>query len=338
MPPRLLALFACGLALFAATKTSSVAELITTVRGAIGNHRNDGDTAKILHNVKLSERLDYRILDALETEGAGPKTLAELERLRDASRGLPTPSVVFAFPQAQRPAAEDQRRIIHETQRIALNYSRSLPDFFCNETIRRFDDSRGALELRDTLQVKVTYFEGKEDYRVTSINGRPTTRPLEDLGGSISKGEFASMLNSIFTGESKAVLLWDHWTTLRKRIAHVYAFRIDIENSSYHIQFRYSGRFAPESASAGQRGYVYIDRETNQVLRIISEADSLPPKFPVRQCSTVLDYDFVDVGGRPFLLPLRADVRMGTDRLRTRNLVEFKGYRKFTGESTITFQ
>ena len=338
MSLRLVLAMACGTCVFAAQNGAPVAEIIKLVRSAIDKRDKDTDLAKALHKLNPTERLDYRIVDALETEGAGPKALAELERLRAASRTLPPPAAVFAFPQDPIPVAEDQRRIVREAQQIAMNYSRSLPDFFCTEVVKRFDDIRGPLQLRDTLEIKLTFFEGKEDYRVLTVNGRPTTRPLDEVGGSVSKGEFASMLNSIFTGESKAVLQWNHWTTVRKRVAHVYAFRIKAENSSYHITFRYTGRFGSQGVKAGQHGYVYIDRETNQVLRIVSEADTIPKNFPVQHSSTVLDYDFVDVGGRQFLLPLRADVRMSTDRLNTRNLVEFHGYRKFSGESTITFQ
>ena len=337
MSLRLVLALACGTCVLAAESRTPVAEIIRLVRTAIEKRDKDADLAKALHKLKPAERLDYRIIDGLETEGAGPKSLAELERLRDASRDLPKPAVHFAFPQDPIPVAEDQRRIVRETQQIAMNYSRSLPDFFCNEVVKRYDDARGALQLRDTLEIKLTYFEGKEDYRVLTVNGRATIRPLEEVGGSISKGEFASMLNSIFTGQSHAVLQWDHWTTVRNRVAHVYAFRIKAENSSYHISFSYSGR-SSKGVKAGQHGFVYIDRETNQVLRIIGEADTIPKDFPIQHSSTVLDYDFVDVGGRQYLLPLRADVRMATDRLNTRNLVEFHGYRKFSGESTITFQ
>ncbi len=335
---RLTLVFTAGLWAFAAQNDTSVVELVKLVRSSIEKHDNDADLAKALHRIKLADRLDYRVLDALETEGVGPKARAELERLRDASRTLPAPSVHLSFPQEPMPPVEDQRRIVRETQQIALNYSRSLPDFFCTEVVQRLDDSRGSLAIRDTLEIKLTYFEGKEDYRVLTVNGRPNLRPLEDVGGSISKGEFASMLNSIFTGDSKAVLQWDHWTTVRGHVAHVFRFKILPENSSYHISFRYQGRFASQGVKAGQHGLVYIDRDTNQVLRIVGEADTIPKGFPVQYSSTVLDYDFVDVGGRQFLLPLRADVRMSTDRLNTRNLVEFHGYRKFSGESTITFQ
>jgi hypothetical protein len=338
MSLRLAVAFLCGSCLFAAQTSATVAELLSTLRAALAKHDNDADLAKALHKLKPSERIDYRILDALETEGVGPKAYAELERLRAASLDLPGPAVNPVFDQDSMPSVEDQRRIVHDTQTIALNYAKSLPDFFCTEVIRRSDDARGMLELRDTLEVKLTYFEGKENYRVISINGRPTSKSMDEVGGAISQGEFASMLNSIFTGQSKAVLQWNHWTTVRGRVAHVYTFRIDVSNSSSVLQFRYNGRSRSNGVTVGQRGYVYIDRETNEVLRIVSEAAQIPRSFPVQQSSTVLDYDYVDVGGRKFLLPLRADVRLGARNLRTRNQVEFHGYRKFSGESTITFQ
>jgi hypothetical protein len=325
----------CG---FAAENLTTVDDLVSTVRASLVKHGNDGDLARILHKLKPSQRIDYRILDALETEGVGPKSYAELERLRAASIDLHAPSADPIFDQDPMPGVEDQRRIVHETQTIAVNYSHSLPDFFCNEIIRRFDDSRGGLDLRDTLEVKLTYFEGKENYRIVSVNGRATSKGMDEVGGAISQGEFASMLNSIFTGQSKAVLQWNHWTTVRGRIAHVYTFRIKVENSGAVLQFRYNNRIPSASVKTGQHGYVYIDRDTNEVLRIVSEADSIPPSFPVQQSSTVLDYDYVDVGGKRFLLPLRADVRIGARQIHTRNIVEFHSYRKFSGESTITFQ
>ena len=61
------------------------------------------------------------------------------------------------------------------------------------------------------------------------------------------------------------------------------------------------------------------------------------PGFPVNAQSSILDYDYANISGQPFLLPLRADERMKTARLQFKNVVEFHDYRKFTGESTISF-
>jgi hypothetical protein len=80
-----------------------------------------------------------------------------------------------------------------------------------------------------------------------------------------------------------------------------------------------------------------VDRDTRQIVRIVADADSIPEDFPIRNSTTKLDYGFADVGGRQFLLPLRAEVRMGTHALQTRNEVEFYSYKKFGAESTINF-
>ncbi len=88
---------------------------------------------------------------------------------------------------------------------------------------------------------------------------------------------------------------------------------------------------------AAYRGLTYIDRATNMVLRLTAEAEDVPPSFPVQQASTVLDYDFTKVAEREYPLPLRAVVRMREAKLLVKNEVEFRLYRKFGTESTITF-
>lgn len=330
-------LLLCGWAAFAATEPASVGDLVTAVRAGIAKSEPDGRLAKTLHKWKLSERLDDHVIEELESEGAGPKAVVELEQLRDESRKLPASTTVPAFAHDDTPTIPEQREIVHAAQAFALSYGRSLPDFFCTEVIERYDDSRGLMKLQDTVDVKLTYFDQHESYKVLSVNGKLTTRPFEEIGGAVSEGEFGSMLASIFRGESRAVLRWDHWTTIRKRIAHVYTFRIEAEYSTYRMQFRSDPRSGMRSITTGQHGLVYIDRETNQVLRIVAEAD-LPASFPVRESSTMLDYDFTSISGKRFLVPLRADVRMATDHLHTRNVVAFREYRKLTAESTITFQ
>jgi hypothetical protein len=337
MSLRLGLLLTCGLCAFAAAEYVSVADIVSEVRAAVAKHNADGPLAKILHKYKPSERLDDHAVEELESLGAGPKAVAELERLRDLSRALPAPAVAPEFPHDDTPSIPDQRRIVGAAQRIALSYANGLPDFLCTEVIHRYDDVKGVMSLKDTVDVRLSYFDQHENYRVLSLNGKITTRPFADIGGAVSEGEFGSLLASIFVGESKTVLRWDHWTTIRKRLAHVYTFKIPVEHSSYKMVFRSDPRAGDRTITAGQHGLVYVDRETNQILRILAEAD-LPESFPIRQSSTLLDYNFTEISGRRFLLPLRAVVRMATDHVHTLNMVEFKEYRKFTGESTITFQ
>lgn len=75
---------------------------------------------------------------------------------------------------------------------------------------------------------------------------------------------------------------------------------------------------------------------TRAVLRVTRTATDLPADFPVILASSELDYEYGEVGGRR-LLTTRATVRMDTRFVRTRKDVEFGNYRKFPGESILSF-
>lgn len=319
-----------------AQPTSSVNETIDLVRTAIRGKQTDNQTAKSLHKWKLSESLDEHTIEELQSEGAGPKAVEELERLRLASKALPKPAVPPRFESPPVPSPAEQNLVVQEARGIALNYTQSLPDFIATESIRRYSDERGSWQLKDTLTIKLSYFDQFEDYKVLNINGRPSTLPYEAVGGTITQGEFGSLLREVFEPRSAAELHWDHWTTLRGRPAQVYTFRVRVANSRYMMVV--GNRGERDTITAGQHGFVYVDRDTRQIVRIVAEADSIPEKFPVRHSTTSLDYGFADVGGRQFLLPLRAEVRMGTSAMQTRNEVEFHSYKKFGAESSISFE
>ena len=57
----------------------------------------------------------------------------------------------------------------------------------------------------------------------------------------------------------------------------------------------------------------------------------------MRQVKETLDYDFTKIGDREFLLPLVADVRMHASRVWTKNVKEFRLYRKFSADTSIKF-
>src|SRR5579883_2206080 len=312
-------------------------DIVSLVRSNLDARRSDSTLAKALHKLKPTERLDDFVVEELESEGAGPKAVAELERLADLSQGQPQPNPAPVFQHPPAPSAAEPRRVFSAAARIALNYTKSLPDFICLETVRRFEGPRGNWELKDTLDVKLTYFDEKEEYQLLTRNGKPSVLPYRAVGGAITEGEFGSTMLAIFAPQTQTEFRWDHWTTLRKRPTHVFSFKIALEHSTYRMEYGARPGDPQSSVLTGQHGSVYVDAETSQVVRIVAESDSIPPDFPVRTSATVLDYGFVEVGETTYLLPLRAEVRMSTDFLRIRNLVDFHAYRKFTGQSTITF-
>src|SRR5678815_2005537 len=96
----------------------------------------------------------------------------------------------------QKPSPEERARLLEQVREAALNYSRSLPDFICTQVVKRFVDvtGRDRWALIDTLTVKLSYFGQKEDYKLLSIDDKPTNLEYMKTGGAASKGEFGTVL------------------------------------------------------------------------------------------------------------------------------------------------
>jgi hypothetical protein len=321
-----------------AASGAKVGDVVEVVRSGLQHKQSDSHIAGALKKVDLGQHLDWRIIEELESEGAGPKTITALEMLHDESEGLPTP--MFPAP-ADKPSAAEQSAVLGDAARHSLNYAASLPDFICMESVRRYEDlklrEKQNWTLKDTLTLQLSYFSHAEDYRLVAINGKKTYRNYQEVGGAVSQGEFGSLLLSLFRDAASDRFTWDHWTTLRRRRTHVYRFRIPVAESTYNVHFA-SAWQRPVTARSGQHGFVYVDEESRRVMRVYAEADSIPVDFPVTNVYTLLDYDYAEIAGHAFLLPRRALVRMGTNRVQTRNEVFFENYRKFASDTNITFK
>lgn len=329
---------ALAVCLGAAAQTSlTVEQLARFIKSSVQLKHADRQVASFLARCEMSERLDDRTIEELQGLGAGPRTVQALQRLRDASRELPEaapaapPPKFAAIPP---PPSEEQAQIIDEVRANALNYTKSLPDFICTQVTRRYVDPSG-LELwqsADVLTARLSYFEQREDYKLILVNNRVTDQSFDSLGGATSTGEFGSMLREVFETRSRARFEWARWATLRGRRVYVFAYRVPQPFSQWRISYEKKIEII-----AGYRGEVFVDRDTRMVMRLTLEAEDVPPSFPVQQARTTLDYDFSKIGESDYLLPLRAQVRMRTDRLLTRNDVEFRMYRKFSAEASVRF-
>lgn len=338
MPFRLAILvlaFALGLS---AQMRMTVPQLVSFVKSSVDLKHDDKKVASYLKQVKLTQQLTAGAMEDLQAYGIGPKTLEALDALREASKTLTPPPAAAPKPPPPPPlpppSAEDQQKIIAQIRDYALNYSKRLPDFICTQVTRRYADPSG-LEFwhkLDTVVTKLSYFEQKEDYKVMLVNDRPTDVSYDKLGGSISSGEFGSMMREIFEPESAATFEWTRWATLRGRRHHVYSYRVPKDRSRWSLDYEHRLQYVP-----GYHGLIFVDRDSVTVSRIRLEAENVPPSFPIQQASIELDYDSVDISGIPFVLPLKHTMRMREGKLLIKNEVEFRMYRKFGAEAVITF-
>lgn len=240
------------------------------------------------------------------------------------------------------PSVTERDEALDKTLRWALDYSKSLPDFICQQDTRRFLDPRylpgreGSWNPLDTIVENVSYVSGKdvggkEAYELVSDSDPAlVAKTAEALGGTISRGEFGSVLADLFAPGTAAAFQWLRWDAVRGNVTHVYGFRVDRAHSTKLMEVDGRRRITP-----GYHGLVWIQRDLNVVREIVLDLD-IPSDFPLQGVHQVLDYDYFDIGGSPYLLPLKSQTQMHRGRLGSRNEIDFQHYRKYSVDETIT--
>jgi hypothetical protein len=331
-----MAFVAASLAL--AEQKMTVEQLRSFVQSSAKLGLGDKKVADYLKQVKLTNKLDDSTIEDMQGLGAGPKTVEALKELREASKDLTAPPppapkpVVKPIPP---PDSKEQAAVLKDVTEYALLYAKNLPNFICTQVTRRYVDPTGMefWHLQDTVLTKLSYFEQKEDYKVVMVNNSAVNNvSIDNLGGATSTGEFGSMMKEIFDPETEARFEWDHWATLRGKRMHVYSYRVTQARSKWSIVYEKTQRVVP-----AYHGMIYVDKDTLAVMRITLQAEDIPISFPVQQAATTLDYDFIDISGHEFVLPLKATVRMRNGKVLVKNDTEFRLYKKFGAEATITY-
>jgi hypothetical protein len=184
----------------------TVDKLVQFITSSISQKMGDAEVAKYLAGIRMSERLEPRLIEDLQGKGAGTKTVAALNRLAEISAALTPPAPKVAPPAPKPippPSYEEQNRILSAVREYALNYTKSLPDFISLQVTLRYGDrnyksgSEGSWSQLDRVAAKLSYFDQHEKYELISSNDTPLIgKSMESLGGAVSTGEFGTVMQS----------------------------------------------------------------------------------------------------------------------------------------------
>ncbi len=320
-------------------------QLSEFLKSSIEQGFKDKQVANYLKSQKLKFALSDKLIEEFVGWGIGAKTLQTLNELKASTASLPEPRIIPKTNQRTQqpppPSLDEQQRIIAEARASAKAFTVGLPDYICLQLTRRYLDPSG-LEMDwlkyDEIKTRVSYIEGKELYEMLSVDNRSTGKSFDELGGAYSTGEFGTTLASLFSPQTNAKFTWARHSLLREH--PVYVFNVDVpkSQSSWSLTSHGGAEGLPtRTIRTGYSGLVYIDKKTERALRIVMSAEGIPVDFPMQEARSRLDYDFIDISGHEFLLPLKAEIFMRDGRMLNRNEVEFRLYRKFTAEATISF-
>jgi hypothetical protein len=245
------------------------------------------------------------------------------------------------------PSETEGNELLERTRNVTLAAANAMPDFLVKQIIKRsvaYGNTANWIP-QDNLTLAVGYRANKgEEYKLLTVNGMPAG-PDEQAGGDYSKYapkgasssgvEYISALADVFKPESKAEFRVVDTDTIQTRRTVVYEYVIKKDNSQLSLSLQDTGA----RAVVGSRGRLWIDRELDRVLRFEQIATEIPPDFPITAASSLIDYDWVSINERKYLLPTHSEILLTTVNpkyvLQSRNDVRFRSYQKFGAELKV---
>lgn len=319
----------------------TVNKLIEFITSSISMKMSDKEVAGTLAGIRLTEKLDPRTIEDLQGKGAGPKTVAALNRLAELSANMtaPAPKVIPPKPKPiPPPSYEEQQKVLQEARQYALSYSKELPDFICLQVTRRYIDMHyrpgtdGSWAVSDRLAEKLTYFDQHEKYEAISHNDNSLYgKSADQVGGALSRGDFGTLLRDIFAPESDAEFHWERWGNLDSHLFYVYTYYIDQPHSKETLDYQKSQQVTP-----AYHGEIFVEKGPNVIWRVTVEPEP-PSNFPIQNVRETLDYRYTEISGQTFLLPINGTIIMRADGIGTKNDIEFRSYRKYSADTSISF-
>jgi hypothetical protein len=226
--------------------------------------------------------------------------------------------------------------LIRKAANAALDFTETLPNYVCQEMMARFqsETTPASFQPIDVVSTEVVYENGKEDYRNITVNGKASKKSMEETGGSWSTGEFGTVLIDLFSPATAADFHFRRDSRAGSVLAKMYEFDVARENSHWSIHAG-SQMYVPAYSGA-----VWIDPKTSRVLRIEMQAKGMPGEFPLDHVESATDYEYIRLGdAQQYLLPVHAETlscQRGSS-LCAKNIIDFRNYHKYTGESNIKF-
>ncbi len=328
-----------------AVKPFSKDELLRLLKPAPGKRVEQGDLAGEIAARGIAFPADEKMLDEFRKAGARSYVIDALKQAAiDATRPKvqlppsepppkPTAETVRQKEEEQgAPAAADLAKLplIEQARYHSLKFMDELPNFIVTQFVTRSVQTpeKKDWQEQDKLEIELTFNTQKgEKFKLVKLNDRPTSASYESLGGATSKGEFGMMIEALFAPESQA-----QFTEVRKEIFKgkstiLFTFAVKKANSLYRITDTPSGRVVLTAYS----GTVWVEAATGRVLRLEQAAEDIQRGFPVSVAESAIEYDWVKVGEQKYLLPVAAEVLLGSDANRTysRNVIELKNYKVF---------
>lgn len=349
VPARLLCLIVVVQSMaFGASHQRSAAEVVELIFTSLYSDRDDIRLARQLDQTQMSERLAPGFILYFRSQGVGPRTMTALQKLRDRTALLPPPAEQ-PFSIQPIPSTEEQVQMLQRIVRYARSYVAGLPNFLCDQVTERYtnmsSDGRGQaagfskrLHHTDTMKWSLRFVDGVENGNLLRKDINKLRRTVLKSGQSLSRGEFGEDLLLIFGSNAPPQFAWHHWERLRGKQTAVFSYFMGPARTRYEVSWSSANMDSNvQTVRVPIQGLAYVDPATGAISRLIIQTMGLPASSPIKESRTIIDYGAVDIGGQPYIVPLKASLFIRADPQMNWNEISFVRYRKFETESVVTY-
>jgi VWFA-related protein len=286
------------------------------------NDEQDGELAKQLEDLGLSERFNSRLLSPWKNRLRGKKSIAALVVLADESAFLDPPAAEILSDPA--PDLDTQRQMMSRTVKYLNEVNPKLPDFFARRTTTEYEQpspqkadtwkialADQSLREAGTEKATLRYRNGHEEQDAEKKKGSPIARK-RDLNFS---GVFSPILGSVLGDATRgdSILIWSRWVQGERGREAVFHYIVRAENPHYDVTYCCLVGGGTFLTSPRYLGELAIDPVTGAILRLTMEAElgwirepNLNPVLPAEGAVVMVEYGPVEIGGREYVCPLRS--------------------------------
>jgi hypothetical protein len=258
-----------------------------------------------------------------------------MERRASLGIGLLVAALTLTHASAQEASRSplltpEENDVLDRVRLYATNYTASLPNFICIQATRRMiAEAKGKpWKPIDEISQKLNFVSGRETYELISED-HPKKHVQTPLS-VISRGEFGTLMRMVLVLDS-ANFGWLGWDRVQGQRVAVFTYRVPLDKSSLRLQ---GNRLA---TIVSFHGLVFAQPETGAVYRITTEAEGIPRELAFQRMGSDTEYGPVTIAGGSYLLPVKTILSSAAGSEVFRNEAEFRDYKKFGSESTITF-
>lgn len=329
-------------------------QMLTSARG-----ESDGELAKRISELALTERLSEPRLRSMEGKVGGKRARQELSILADASAFLEPPA--DEIPGEATPDPDAQRRILSLASVYLSTTIHKMPDLFARRTTVRYQETPLYLEagtnvnyqplhVTDSATTTVRYRDGVE-----VADAKSKRMKAGDSPQLITYGVFGPVLKGVQDAIGKSSgMTWSHWEAGAGGRIAVFRYVMPPDASLYESWLCCLPDGDGTEAFRRYVGYheeIGIDPESGAILRLAFQAD-LKSTTPMDRSEIMIEYGPVEIGGKVYICPLRSvsivrarSVRMLSDwdesfraygpYTTMLNDIRFDGYHVFRSESKM---